>query len=82
MAGVRQRGDRVSAGQGNLEDLDITLKGLIQPADDMAILSYEASHPQQRRDYAALVAPACPARRRLEDGVHQQTRAQPKGAAK
>ena len=33
--------------------LDIKLKGLIEPSDDVAILSYEAKHAQQRRAYAA-----------------------------
>jgi hypothetical protein len=87
MAGVMSNEEIASsAGQGNQwKDLDIKLKGLIEPADDMAILSYEAHATRSNgEDYAALVSTGYA---RRDDGwkmvFHQQTPlGQENGAAK
>ena len=72
-----QRGDRRDRqGQGNRwKNLDIKLKGLIEPADDVAILSYEANATRSNGEhYAALVSTGYA---RRDDGwkmmFHQQT---------
>jgi hypothetical protein len=59
MAGVMSNKEIASsAGQGNRwKNLDIKLKGLIEPADDVAILSYEANATRSNGEtYAALVS--------------------------
>ena len=77
MAGVMSNKEIASsAGQGNRwKNLDIKLKGLIEPADDVAILSYEAHATRSNgEDYAALVSTGYA---RRDDGwkmvFHQQT---------
>ena len=59
MAGVMSNKDvAATAKDGNRwKDLDIKLKGLIEPADDVAILSYEANATRSNGEhYAALVS--------------------------
>jgi hypothetical protein len=77
MAGVMSNEEiAASAGKGNnWKNLDIKLKGLIEPADDMAILSYEAHATRSNGEgYAALVSTGYA---RRDDGwkmvFHQQT---------
>ena len=87
MAGVMSNKEIASsAGQGNRwKNLDIKLKGLIEPADDVAILSYEAHATRSNgQAYAALVSTGYA---RRDDGwkmvFHQQTPlGQENGAAK
>jgi hypothetical protein len=87
MAGVMSNKEIASsAGQGNRwKNLDIKLKGLIEPADDVAILSYEAHATRSNGEaYAALVSTGYA---RRDDGwkmvFHQQTPlGQENGAAK
>ena len=77
MAGVMSNKDvAATAKDGNRwKDLDIKLKGLIEPADDVAILSYEANATRSNGErYAALVSTGYAKR---DDGwkmmFHQQT---------
>ena len=59
MAGVMSNKDlAATAKDGNRwKKLDIKLKGLVEPADDVAILSYEASATRSNGEpYAALVS--------------------------
>ena len=77
MAGVMSNKEIASsAGQGNRwKNLDIKFKGLIEPADDVAILSYEANATRSNGEaYAALVSTGYA---RRDDGwkmvFHQQT---------
>ena len=58
-------------GGNRWRNLDIRLKGMIEPADDVAILSYEASATRDNGEpYAALVSTGYANRgRRLEDDV-------------
>ena len=74
MAGVMSNKDIAATakdGGNRWKNLDIRLKGLIEPADDVAILSYEASATRDNGEpYAALGQHRlCQAGRRLEDGV-------------
>jgi hypothetical protein len=77
MAGVMSNKDvAATAKDGNRwKDLDIKLKGLIEPADDVAILSYEANATRSNGEpYSALVSTGYAKR---DDGwkmmFHQQT---------
>jgi hypothetical protein len=87
MAGVMSNKDvAATAKDGNRwKHLDIKLKGLIEPADDVAILSYEASAVRSNGErYAALVSTGYAKR---DEGwkmvFHQQTPlAQENGTAK
>jgi hypothetical protein len=87
MAGVMSNKDvAATAKDGNRwKHLDIKLKGLIEPADDVAILSYEANAVRSNGErYAALVSTGYAKR---DEGwkmvFHQQTPlAQENGTAK
>jgi hypothetical protein len=77
MAGVMSNKDlAATAKDGNRwKDLDIELKGLIEPSDDVAILSYEANATRSNGEhYAVLVSTGYHKR---DDGwkmmFHQQT---------
>jgi hypothetical protein len=77
MAGVMSNKDVAATAQdGNRwKHLDIKLKGLIEPANDVAILSYEANATRSNGEhYAALVSTGYA---RRDDGwkmmFHQQT---------
>jgi hypothetical protein len=87
MAGVMSNKEIASsAGQGNRwKSLELKLKGLIEPTDDVAILSYEANATRSNGEaYAAIVSTGYA---RRNDGwkmvFHQQTPlGQENGAAK
>jgi hypothetical protein len=77
MAGVMNRSDlAATAKDGNLwKDLEITLKGFIEPTDGIAMLTYEARAVRENGEpYAALVSTGYA---RRDDGwrmiFHQQT---------